>query len=543
MRSPLALLNLASPWCTRAAAGLLPLLAACGGGGGGDTAAPPSQSVRLPTSGSYAWVLRAQGPTDALKYGLSLVHPSIASAEFVVEPGSAVITDTKLVLSGTVDASRLVAEGLAPYALLYILGGDVRAVPLEADGSEPLSRVRRAQSTSACSFVIDAQDPAQALNSRFVVATAGADGQCQTGADNGRAEVKFTSTGALTYTPIAGAAPLGVFRDATTLAPRGWINPTQLTFWEPAGASPVTLRAAGQTPLLRLIAQSHRDALLDDGTQLSVLDLSNANAPIETRLGAALTGGGGWASIGFDASHYYVYRNSGATLGATWTVLQVSRAAPAANVLASGTGQLAVASLGSTQLYVTLLGNAENRLLALPKAPGAAIKTIDTGATSTLSTVLTSANNVHQWQRIQNIGSASVSQTVKMIDETEATLFGTGAGGFTLAPADAQTLNYNASESRTRFVFVTGYGDRAFSGASLVAYDSVTKAATTLGTLPGSAEYGNDFVFAALGGSTGSFMTGFAARSSGGVVQDSGSKVFSFELAQPGSVRFATIKQ
>jgi hypothetical protein len=542
MRSTCAQLILVWPSWTRAVACLLPLLGACGGGGSGDSAAQPSPSVRLPSSGSYAWVLRAQGPTSALKYGLSLVHPSLASAEFVVEPGSAVITDTKLALRGNVDAARLVAESLAPFALLYIVGGDVRAVPMEADGTEPISRVQRAQSTSACGFVIDAQDLAQPLNSRFIVATAGADGQCATSADNGRAQLRFSSSGALSYAPIAGAAPLGVVRDAATLAPRGWINPTQLSFWA-AGASPVTLRAAGQAPLTRLIAQSHRDALVDDGAQLSVLDLSNANAPVENKLSAALTAGGGWVSIGFDANHYYVYRNSDASRNATWTVLKISRAAPTATVLASGTAQLALASLGSTQLYVTLLGTAENRLLALPKAIGAAIKTLDAAATSTLSSVITSANDVHQWQRIQNIGTASVSQTVTMIDETEAPLFGTGEGGFTLALADAEALNFNASESRTRFVFASGYGDRAFNGASLVAYDSVSRTATTLGTLPGSADYGNDFVFAALGGSAGRFMTGFAARSSGGVVQDSGSKVFSFDLAAPNSLGYTTSRQ
>ncbi len=521
---------------------LMSLLAACGGGGGGDAGPSPDQNATPPSSGTYAWLLKAQGATDALKYGLSLLHPSAPSTEFTIESGSSFVTDAKLALRGNVDANRRVAESLTGNALLYIVGGDVRSVPLDANGTAPAARVQRAQSTSACSFAIDAQDLAAPQNSRFIVSTAGADGQCGT-ADDGRAELRYGPVGALTFTPISGAAPLGVWRDATSLAPRGWIFPKSLSVWEPAGASAVSFRTNVDAALTSVVASTYRDALVDDGNQLSLLDLSVAATPVETRLGAATTGGAGWVSIGFDANAYYAYRNSGANPNQTWEVLRVNRTTPSATMLASGSGQISVASMGTALLYATVFGSPDNRLLAISKTAGAALQTLETTPTTTLSTVQTSANSVHQRWRIQNIGSASVTYTVSMIDETGAVLYGTSSGGFPMAMADATTQNFNSSESRTRFVFANGYGSRAFGDATLVAYDTELQTATTFGALPGATDYGSDFVFASTAGGLGSFMVGFAARSSSGVVQASNAKAFSFDTTRPDSLRYANRQQ
>src|ERR1700748_600180 len=107
-------------------------LAGCGGGGGGDSS---GNADAAPTSGPYTWVLKAQGPTTSLTYGLSLVSPGKRGTEYMVEYGSSVLTDTRVVSAGSVDAANLKTGTLQPYALVYLVGGDVRRVPLQANGS------------------------------------------------------------------------------------------------------------------------------------------------------------------------------------------------------------------------------------------------------------------------------------------------------------------------------------------------------------------------------------------------------------------------
>ena len=521
---------------------LVAMLNGCGGGGGTQETAARNVSPP-PTSGSYAWLLKAQGSTGALKYGLSLLHPNAPGIEFVVEAGSSFVTDTKAVLRGSVDAGHASVNSLAPYALLYIVGGDVRSVSLQANGATPSDGVQRAQSSSACSFALDAPDYATPQNSRFVVGTAGADGQCRS-ADDGHAELRFNSDGSLSFTPLTGLAPLGVVRDSATLQPLGWLLPRTLSFWDPTGAAPVTLRANNEAAFTGLIAQTHRDALLDDGTQLSLLDVTNRATPVETRLSATTTGGGGWVAIGFDADDYYLYRNSNTTVNASWTVLKIGRRNPTASILASGTGQISVASLGTNQLYVTILGTSLNTLIAISKTLGVPGKTLESTLSNTLSSVQTSATDVHQLWRVQNIGGPNITYTVEMIDENETRLR-SYSGGWPMAVAQADTQNFNTSENRTRFVFATSYGARgfAFADASLLSYDTAARTDTPLGTLPGSSVYGNSFVFASASGGPESFMTGFAARSDSGLLEADSATVFSFDIARASSLTAASSKQ
>ncbi|MES2099803.1 MAG: hypothetical protein V4569_08295 [Pseudomonadota bacterium] len=516
-------------------------LAACGGGGG-EAGTSGSAPAAAPTSGAFAWLLKAQGPTDNLKYGLSLLHPATPGTEWVIEVSNSVVSDAKLVASGSVDVAGSKVDSLQPYALLYIVGGDVRRVPMQANGTVPLSRVQRAQSTSACSFVIEANDYAAPENSRYIVSTAGADGSCTT-ADDGRAEVSLTASGGLTFTPISSAVPLGVFRDVATLAPRGWIYPKTVFFWGPSPGTTVVTRTDTEPALTGVVAATYRSVLVDDGTQLSVLDFPSGTAPTESRLSAASTGGGGWTSIGFDAANHYVFRNSGSTTASSWTVLKISRVAPSATVLASGSGLLSIASMAGTQLYATVIGAADNRLLAISKTVGVPVKPLAITSSSTLTTVQTSASDVHQLWRVTNIGSAAITYAIEMIDEGGNIVYATSTGGFPMAVAEAGSVNFNLSENRTRFVFANGYGSKAFSDATLVGYDTAARTATPLGTLPGSIDFGSDFVFASTMGGPGSFMTGFAARSSGGAVQETGAKVFSFDASTAQSLKYTSSAQ
>ena len=349
------------------------------------------------------------------------MHPSQPATEFVVELASSVVSDAVMVSSGTVSSSQLTTTALVPYALVYIVGGDVRIVPMQANGVAPISGVQRAMSTTACQFVAgtEANDYATPENSRFIVSTAGADGQCGT-VDDERAEVKLAGAAGLSFAPITGDAPLGVFRDIATLAPRGWIYPRNAFFWGPGTGTPVVTRGDAEPAIAAVVAATYRQALVDDGTQLSVLDFPSGTTPTQTRLDAGSTAGGGWVGIGFDTNNFYAYRNSSPGIDGTWAVLRVSRATPSASMLASGNGLLSVASMGSTQLYATVRGAGVNSLLAISKTSGVPVSTLESTPESTLTSVLTSANGVHELWRVVNVDTAAVSYTIEMIDRPVA---------------------------------------------------------------------------------------------------------------------------
>ena len=289
-----------------------------------------------------------------------------------------------------------------------------------------------------------------------------------------------------------------------------------------------------------VVASTYNSALVEDGVKLAVFGFSGGTSVTESVLDPALTSGTGWQSIGFDAGNFYVYRNAGTSFLSTYTVLRISRSAPSATVLASGTGLISLAAMGKDVLYLTVFGTADNRLLRIAKVGGA--PAITSTATDTLISMQTSAAGVHEAWRITGVGSAAPTYAIDMVDESGASLFN-AAGGFPIGVIETSTRNFNASESRTGFLFASGYGARAFADASLVSYDATAHAARTIGTFPGSATYGTDFVFAnAIGGPTSQGLA-FTARSSGGSVKDAGSKVFSFDVNTPNSLAATTSVQ
>jgi len=517
----------------------LALLAACGGGGGGGSGGGGGPTY--PASGAYGWILKANGPTDAPKYGLSLVHPSKTDTEYVIEPASAFVSDALLVSSATIDAANLRTNITTPHALVYIVGGDVRSVPMQANGTGPATRVQRAQTTSACRFVIEANDFAEPQKSRYIVSTAGADGLCDT-ADDGRAELRLTDTGALGYTPLSGDKPLDVARDPTTLAPRGWINPRNVTLWSTTPATTIATRTAPAAPLTAVVASAYNAALVQDGTRLSVLSFPNGATTTESLLDASLSAGSNWQPLGFDATSFYAYVNSSDTFASTWKLLKVSRSNPSAIQLATGVGLVDPASsMGQNMLYLTVLGQTDNRLIRVAKAGGAA-PVVTSTITSTLNTVLTSANGVHQRWRVTGVGTANPSYTIEFVNESDAVL-STVASGFPITMAEADRRDFNASESRTRFVVAGNYGSRNFGDASLIGYDTATQTPVTVGTLPGTSVFGTDSVFASAIAGPGSFGLGFAARSVNGSLSDVGAKVFSYNLGVANSLTLTTVQQ
>jgi hypothetical protein len=214
-------------------------------------------------------------------------------------------------------------------------------------------------------------------------------------------------------------------------------------------------------------------------------------------------------------------------------------------VLASGSGQLAKAGLGKDYIYLTVLGSANNSLLRLNKAvPGASPLTIESTVNTTLSTVVTSGAAVHQLWRVTGVGSATPGYALEMLDEGGTKPFTSTGGGFPLQLAAGTSLSFNASENSTTFIFANGYGSRAFGDAALTVFDAKTSTAKVMGSLPGTAEYGADFVVANVtGGPTSGVAAGFAARSINGVVQAAGSKPFSFDIGTASSLKFTSQQQ
>ncbi len=524
------------------AASALLVLSACGGGGdSGGTAAPGANPMPTPTTGTYAWLLKAEGRIDSLKFALSLVHPQDTATEVLIEPASAAVTDAKLVSTASVDVASLRTGALDPYALVYIVGGDVRRVPLRANGSAPLGRVARAGSTSACRFVLDGVDHVAPERSRFVVSTAGADGQCDT-PDDARAEVRLDAGLGLVYTPLSGGFPLAVLRDASSLAPTAWLLPTQVLPWSAGSSGPSPYRTSTD-PVARVVQSGLRSALAESTSGLSLLNVAADGTVAETRLSSVTTTG--WQSMGFDAQNHYVFRNGGTVASPTWTVLRIARSAATVTQLGSGAGQISLASMGTEVLYATILVGSNVETRRLLKAVPNQSTLLDSGPqASSFSTVLTSASGVHLFWRITGLGTAAPSYAIQMVNETSTVpLYSSSAGGFSLGLLEAGSLDFNSSESRSRFVFAEGYGARFFGDATLVSYDASSRMAIRVGVLPGTAEFGQDYVFANVGGGPASPGAGFASRSINGVVQASGTRVFTFDATAANSLRTTTRQQ
>jgi hypothetical protein len=513
----------------------LPLaLSACGGGGGGTDGGP---AVGFPASGDYAWLLRAVGSVDAPRFGLSLLHPQTPTVEYTLETENALLTDLRIVRAGSVDANAQRASAVRAAQLLYITAGDLRSLPLDANGSGPKTRVQRAGTSNLCGFAVEANDLAQPLQSRYIATTAGSDGRCDS-SDDSFAEAAYTSTGALRITAGSGERPLAAARDATSFAPNGWITPRTVAFWS-AGATgtTVSIRATGEPSFTTAVVNAPRAALLDDGSRLSIVQFA-ANAAVSVRpLDSALTGGGNWQGIGWDADAIYAFRNSDSTASARWSVLRVARNGFAVTALASGDGFISNAALGSARLFVTVLGTAGNRLLSMARATPGTPAVLETTGTNSYSVVLTSNGSVHQLFRASNIATSAPAYAVEFIDETGARLYTTSSGGYPLTPVDAAAIDFNRSENRSRFVFVSGYGSRGFADGTLFSYDTTSRGLLNLGVMPGTADYGQDVVYANATAGPQSLGGLFVARALSGNVQPSGSKVFSFDAQTAASLK------
>jgi hypothetical protein len=138
--------------------------------------------------------------------------------------------------------------------------------------------------------------------------------------------------------------------------------------------------------------------------------------------------------------------------------------------------------------------------------------------------------------------SGTAGYSVEVLDETGTTLLPPVAGGYLLAQQDPTTIDVNLSENRNVFVFASGYGATGFSGAQLQPYDAAAGNSVILGNLPGASRFGTDPVAVRITSAPSSFLAGYAARETGGVLQASDAVAFSFDARSAGSLRLATTR-
>ncbi len=531
------------------------VLSGCGGGGGSSKSVVTPETY--PASGAYGWVLKASGSTTALKYGLSLIHPSQPDAEFVIETASDHVSDALLVSRGSVNAGTLQVSSVSAEFLLYIHGGDVFLIPMQANGQSPASRRIAAGSTSACTFVreLAANDYASPQDSRFVVTTAGADGICGS-ADDGRAELRKDASVGLVLRPIsAGAEPLAIVRDPATLAPRGWLYSRTVGLWNGASSTPFTVRSNAQPTqpaLLSVVGSTYRQALVSDGTQLSVIDFSGGTGYTETPLDAGITAGNRWKLIGFDADAFYVHESSDFT--SPWRVLKVARSGSSVSQMAAGTGVITLSSMGNNWLYLTVFDTACSGdalcsyLVTLKKSAVGETPGNGPGAPNTLISVEAGANGVNLLSFLPLVETDTSKATIGFFndDDLQSTLaapLDNIQSGYSMGLAEAASLNFNSSESRTRFVYATGYTVAThFNGATLNALETsgASYVPVLLGALPGSPSYGTDPSEAYVIAGPAVFGSAYVARAPNADPQASGSKVYSYDLGMANSLSAKT---
>ncbi len=514
------------------------LLAGCGGGGGGGGGTTPSATALALASGEdYAWLLKAQGPTNARTYGISLIHPSTPTVEYEIEPVGSAITDITVISSGNVDVATSRAHDIKPRYLLYIVGGDVHMISLRPNGAVPAKLRQTHGVNNACKFTLHANDFATPDRSRYIFSTMGADGQCGTG-DDGQGEVILGASGTLSFSTWSDGNQIqGMVRDATTLAPFAWIEKYGVRRMDPPTLH--ALRINNDPVLTRVVVADVSSAIAECNNRLTVWHVDSSKWPsvTETRLDDALTLGSGWQAIGFDMDNFYVYRNAGTTTSPTWSILRITRAAPTATRLASGPGQIKTATMGTNKLYASILGASSNSLIALDKYDPAGHATLETSASSVATMVLTSRNGIHLLWRVSNPDSASPRYVIEMIDE-HGNILSSDDAAYLMLPQAASVLDFNTSENKSRFLFATGFTKaKGYADASLVAYDTATQTRTTLGTLPGPSDFGSDPVFVGLINTTTNQMLGYTARIVAGELQARDSKYISFDVTRQGSLR------
>jgi hypothetical protein len=223
--------------------------------------------------------------------------------------------------------------------------------------------------------------------------------------------------------------------------------------------------------------------------------------------------------------------------------------------MASGTGVVALSSMGNSRLYLTVadqLCSGDSTctyLISVNKTDeGLFITNADfIGAPNTLIRMEAGANGIDLLSFEPVVESGPSVTTLAFFNDADLEPLPSPLGeipsGKSMGLAAASTLNFNSSESRTRFVYATGYTvAQQFNSATLNALETsgASYSPIALGALPGAADYGSDPSLASVIAGPSAYGSAYVARVSGGSLQSSGSKVYSFEAGTANSLTLKT---
>ena len=527
-----------------------------GCGGGGDTTAGPvapplttPTGATIPNSGTFASLFKADGTPGATRFGISLIHPSDRSTEYVIEPGTPNLSSPITLYSGTVDAVTSKVSNLSAHSLLYIAGGDVKRLPLAATGISPKAALQVAGATNLCDFVVDSfyrpqgTDFGTPLASKYVATTRGADNICAS-PDDGQVEITFDAQGTPQRAALPNAVALGpvlaVLRNPATLKPSATVHRRAIVVTQPTAA--VTTMLAATAPAMTKAVAVSVDAMVgQQNHRLVYWDISGQNVALD----ATITAGTGWESIGFDANNFYVFRSTGAlsTLPtSTWKIVKISKVSPAATLLASGTGYIQSASLGVNSIFVTSANVSGFSLNRLSKAAPSAPVMLSGPFTTQIPATLSSNEGV---QLVLNTSTGANGQrniTISVLEEaTDKTLYSI-ANALPLNVLAGTSLALNATNDAVGFVIVGDTSATAGAlGATVISYDAATRTPFVIGRFPLVAEFGASVGYAATGGTTtNSFGTGTLSALSATAILASPRRLFSFEPRVADSIQYTT---
>ncbi len=436
-------------------------------------------------------------------------------------------------------------------AVVYIVGGDIKRLPLAATGSDPKAGIQSAGVTTLCKFSAEntyiapqGTDYANPLESKYLVSTKGSDGACNT-ADDGQAVVTFSTAGKPLVAAVdASTAGLGrvlaSLRNPITLKPSAVVYGRTLVVSQPSPASfPF---AAAASPALTKVIETSVDLLVgEQNNRLTVLAIDGRNTPLD----ATIAGGVGWESAGFDNNNFYVFRNSAPLASfstSTWKLVRISRSSPTATILASGSGNLALAAMGTNSILATILSTSGYSLNRISKTTPGSPVVLQGPSTSVLSTVLASSQGTHMVLRSNLVNGGVSSISVDMVDETSNATVYSRANAFVFDSIRPDFLFLNNSVDTTGFAILGDFSNTTGSlGASLIAYNAAGKVATVAGQFPNTTEFGSSRALSATGGSTGaSFATGSLIAVSGTTYLTAPRRNYSFDPRVTNSIQYTT---
>ena len=526
----------------------LAALSACGGGGGSSTtttaasvpaAQPPAgfSAAGFPNTGTYQVLVTAQGASTALQSGLSLIHPNDRTTEYLVEAPGLSVSDSLVINSGVVDVAAQKVSNITANALLYITGGDVKRLPLAAIGTDPKAGIQVAGTTTICKFTGELTKASPAgtdytapLESSYYVTTKGADGVCAT-ADDGLAEVTFSGFGKPLVTPTSNngdVTGLKVFalRDPGTLKRSVSV----------VGGSSKAIEISGESAIVEAAGSLLINSVSKNGSLTTVK---------ATPLDAVVTAGTGWESAGFDADSFYVFRNSASLANfatSTWKLVRISRVARVATVLASGSGNIAGASMGSNSILGTIVTASGFSLNKFSKTTPGLPVVLEQPSLSSFVIPSALTQSAFQLFRAFLVNGVASSYSVEILDEATNSRLYNRANAFLFGVIRSDTLFFNSSLNISGAAFTgDSLGAGGSLGSSLITYNAVNRTPTVVGQFPNAADFGSSRALAFTAGTDAAgFATGSLYAISGTTYLAAPRRYFSFNPSAAGSIVYTT---